>query len=331
MARGDLLKKLLLSYQRGEDKKFREISMDIIRDERKKNHHALADQLQKIIDSQTFSPDKFTRLSHMVTVPKDENDVSLVEIRKSKKYLSDIILSKDNKNSIDEIIQEFWRSELIKAYNLKPKSKILFCGPPGCGKSLCAEAIAGELGLPIIYNRFDSIISSYLGDTSSNIRKVFDFGAKETWVMLFDEFDAIGKSRNDPSEHGELKRVVNSFLQIMDSFEGQSLIIACTNHESLLDKAIWRRFDEVIFFNKPTHEEIVSLINKKITSFPKKNLDISKIAEDMVGFSHAEIERVCHEGIKYCLLNDKAELSDDIMFLQTNKERNRQKIYEGGF
>lgn len=330
MARGDLIKKLLLSYQRGEDKKFREIAMDIIREERKKNHHALADQLQKIIDSQSFSPDKFSRLSHMVTVPKDENEVPLIEIRKSKKYLSDVILSEENKNAIDEIIQEFWRSELLKSYNLRPKSKILFCGPPGCGKSLCAEAIAGELGLPIIYNRFDSIISSYLGDTSSDIRKVFDFGSKETWVMLFDEFDAIGKSRNDPNEHGELKRVVNSFLQIMDSFEGQSLIIACTNHESLLDKAIWRRFDEVIYFDKPMHEEIVLLVKKKTTSYPKKELDFNKVAENMIGLSHAEIERICHESIKFCLLNDIAALTNDIMQLQTIKERNRQKIYEGG-
>lgn len=134
MARGDLIKKLLLSYQRGEDKKFREIAMDIIREERKKNHHALADQLQKIIDSQSFSPDKFSRLSHMVTVPKDENEVPLIEIRKSKKYLSDVILSEENKNAIDEIIQEFWRSELLKSYNLRPKSKILFCGPQVAGK-----------------------------------------------------------------------------------------------------------------------------------------------------------------------------------------------------
>ncbi|GLB59181.1 AAA family ATPase [Cytobacillus sp. NCCP-133] len=330
MARGDLLKKLLLAYQRGEDKKFKEISLEIIRDERKKNHNVLADQLQKIIEAEMNISRTFRKFSDMVSLPKDDNEIPLIDIRKPQKYLDDIILSQQNEEMINEIIEEFWRSELLKSYNLKPKTKILFCGPPGCGKSLCAEALAGELGLNLIYNRFDSIISSYLGDTSTNLRKVFDFVAKDTWVMLFDEFDAIGKSRNDSNEHGELKRVVNSFLQIIDNYDGNSLIIACTNHEDVLDKAIWRRFDEVIYFGKPNKEDISKLIRKKTASFSLGNLDTKKIVDEMDGFSHAEIERACHDAIKYCLLHDIQSLNTSVIMDSIKRQKQRIRIYKGG-
>lgn len=330
MARGDLIKKLLLAYQRGEDRKFKEISMEIIKDERKKNHNVLADQLQKIIDSEINMSRTLKQLSDMVSVPRDENEIPLIELRKSQKYLDDVILSNYNKEAIDRIIEEFWKSELLKSHNLKPKTKLLFCGPPGCGKTLCAEALAGELSLNLVYSRFDSIISSYLGDTSSNLRKVFDFVDKETWLMLFDEFDAIGKSRNDSNEHGELRRVVNSFLQIIDNYDGNSLIIACTNHEDMLDNAIWRRFDEIIYFDKPNKENISKLIRKKTASFPWGKVNLDEVVTAMSGFSHAEVERVCHDAIKLCLMRDINSLNTSMFIDSIKGQRRRLDIHKGG-
>ena len=126
------------------------------------------------------------------------------------------------------------------------------CGPPGCGKTLTAEVIASELGRPVAIVRTDSVVSSFLGETAANLRKVFDFVAKSPMVALFDEFDALGKEREDASEHGELRRVINAVLQMLDAYEGRSLIIAATNHEGMLDTAIWRRFEEVLFLEPPT-------------------------------------------------------------------------------
>lgn len=323
MARGDLLKKLFLAYKQGEDSKIKQVYMEIINEERNKNHHVLANQLQRILDDEGYGFNSLRDFNAYSSVPKDDNGTPLVDIKRPRRHFEDVILSQDVYRVITEVIEEYWRVDLIRAYNLKPKTKLLFYGPPGCGKSLCAEALAAELGLPILYCRLDSLISSYLGDTSTNIRKVFDFASKSTWVMLFDEFDAIGKSRNDFNEHGELKRVVNSFLQIIDNFEGQSLIIACTNHEHLLDRAIWRRFDDVIYFGKPNQEDISNLIRIKTKTFRWGNVDINELSRKMIGMSHYEVERICHESIKKCILNGLDSLTTDIIEQQYDRELKR--------
>ena len=128
------------------------------------------------------------------------------------------------------------------------RRRVLMFGPPGSGKTSAAEGLAAELGIPLVVVRLDSLISSYLGETASNLRRVVDYAARAPFVVLFDEFDAIGRNRDDPQEHGELKRVVNAFLQMIEAYSGTSLLLAATNHEQLLDPALWRRFDDVIEF-----------------------------------------------------------------------------------
>ena len=150
---------------------------------------------------------------------------------------------------LEQVVKEYaYADELIGA-GLKPKQRLLFYGPPGCGKTLAARVLAGVLGYPLAIVRFDAVVSSLLGETASNLRRVFEFVQPGNWVVLFDEFDAIGKDRDNPFEHGELKRLVNTLLQLMDSFTGQSLLIAATNHEALLDSAIWRRFEAIVPFS----------------------------------------------------------------------------------
>ena len=178
-----------------------------------------------------------------------------------------------------------------------------FFGPPGCGKTLAAQSIAGELGLPLLYVRFDAIISSYLGETASNIRKVFDFAKKDSWVIFFDEFDAIGHSRNDTREHGEIKRVVNAFLQQIDNYRGRSLIIAATNYEQSLDYAIWRRFDETIQFDMPTENEKLKLFSLKMKKFKGPNHALEEYLENLKLFSHSDIERISQIIMKKCILD----------------------------
>jgi len=163
--------------------------------------------------------------------------------------------------------------------------------------------------LPLLFTRFDALVSSYLGETASNLRKVFDYAEENPVVLLFDEVDAIAKARDDASEHGELKRVVNSFLQLIDRFEGNSFIIAATNHEGMLDPAIWRRFDDVIVFEKPAREEISRLLRVKFRNF-SAHIDFDHWAMRFEGFSHAEIERVCINSIKQAILRRKQEVSE---------------------
>ena len=194
---------------------------------------------------------------------------------------------------------------MLRAHGLRPSDRLLFRGPPGCGKTLTAEVIASELGRPLAIVRTDSVVSSFLGETAANLRKVFDFVAASPMVALFDEFDALGKEREDASEHGELRRVVNAVLQILDAYEGRSLIIAATNHESMLDTAIWRRFEEVLFLEPPTVAQLRRLLSIKLRGV-RREFAIEDIAARgwFKGATHADVERVLRRALKAMVLQD---------------------------
>jgi SpoVK/Ycf46/Vps4 family AAA+-type ATPase len=186
----------------------------------------------------------------------------------------------------------------------------LFCGPPGCGKTLAAEVIASALELPLVVVRLDSVISSLLGETSANLRKVFDYVSARPVVALFDEFDALSKDRGAGDDHGELKRSVNAVLQMMDGYRGPSILVATTNYETLLDKAVWRRFDEVIRFEPPNLEQAKRLLTLKLSGVRRNfETDDSKIATLFKGLSHADIERVLRRAVKDMVLSNREFLA----------------------
>lgn len=206
MASGDLLRKLFQSHQRRDEEAFAHYARQIIAEERQKQHHLLADDLERLFEGSENRngrrvPAVAPRRLH--ELPRDrERDSVLLEERTPTCGLSDIILSSENRCSIEEILREHRRSDVLRTHRLQPRQRLLFCGPPGCGKSLCAEVIAREVDLPLLVVRFDAVISSFLGETAANLRKVFDFAARGAWVLLFDDFDAIGKLRDDPTNMG---------------------------------------------------------------------------------------------------------------------------------
>jgi SpoVK/Ycf46/Vps4 family AAA+-type ATPase len=251
MARCDLIKRLFRSFRQGDQPGFLTAAREVIEDERKKQHTVLADELSQIINSYP-ERNRAAHTSRFDALPKDKDrGTDLVEVIRPDRRLDDLILAPSQAEALRVVCQEVQGWEILEVNSLRPASRLLFCGPPGCGKSVTAEAVANALGLCLLYVRFDSVVSSLLGETAANLRKVFDFAARESWVVLFDEFDAIGRSRGDATEHGELKRVVNAFLQMLDRFQGRSVIIAATNFEQSLDPALWRRFDEVMRFDRP--------------------------------------------------------------------------------
>lgn len=193
---------------------------------------------------------------------------------------------------------------------------------------MTAQSLANEINLPLLYIHMDSLISSYLGDTASNLRKIFQYAEQGRWVIFFDEFDTIGKSRDDENEHGELKRAVNTFLQMLDNFKTETLLIAATNHQHLLDNAIWRRFDEIVYFDKPDIEQIQKLLKKKLRTF-KSEIDFKKASEELVGMSHAQIERICKDAIKYSILYDIEIVNGEVLKECIEEENRRKKIYTG--
>lgn len=314
MATGETLRQLVASHTAGNEEAFRAAVLRLIAEEQQRQHHALARELERILGTESEHHPGTEVSRRFQELPRDrERQTLLLELRTPHRYLDEIVLDNETRESLLEAIEEYRHEETLRAYGLRPKNKLLFFGPPGCGKTVTAEAMATELGLPLLYTRFDGIVSSYLGETAANLRRVFEYAARGRLVLFFDEFDAVGKSRDDMGENGELKRVVNSFLQLLDSFQSTSYFIAATNHESLLDNALWRRFDDVVYFGPPNEQQAYQLIERKLAGYPHKGVSLAKFATRVVGLSYADIEHVCTEAIKRCILDSKDTLNSSAL------------------
>ena len=328
MARADLLKRLFESYRRRDDPGFRSTAAEIVEDERKKHHPVLANELQRILTNGVRSLD-VARSTKTVfePVPMDgDRRTPLLSVRTPDRYFRDLVLDAATEASLDRTLVEIRSWDVLEANGLTPTRRLLFCGPSGCGKTASAEAVAAELGLPMLYVRFDSVVSSLLGETAANLRRVFDYASRGQWVLFFDEFDAIGRSRDDATEHGEIKRVVNSFLQLLDNFDGRSLVIAATNFAQALDPAIWRRFDDVLRFDLPDTSSIEILLTKCLRSLHATRDQIALLVGAVAGSSFAEAERVCIDARKLCALTGTQKLGHREVRAVVDRFQYRRKL-----
>ncbi len=325
MASGKLLRRLIKTGAEGNHDAFRQASEEVIREERAKHHHLLADDLERILHGRAKSPG-MRPFPLGGKVPTDqERGLPLLQVKEPFKRLEDVVLSDENRSLVDEVLRERNRVDVLKSNGLLPADKLLFCGPPGCGKTLTGEVLASELGLPFAMVRIDSVISSYLGETATNLRKVFDFISVIPMVVLFDEFDALAKERSDEADHGELKRVVNAFLQMIDGYEGKSLLAAATNHEGILDSAVWRRFDEVLVFDPPDADQLRSLLRVKLRGLRRSfDIDDARIVDQFEGMTHADVERVLRRAAKQMALSSADSLHEDHLRAAARREDARR-------
>lgn len=311
MASGKVLRQLITAGANGDIENFRRVTEAVIQDERQKQHHLLANDLEKILYGEHLKSEKPLDRNVLPLPPTDkEQGLPLLDMRHPQRSLEQIIVNKNTHSAIDELIEENRRADLLQSYGMKPSKKVLFYGPPGCGKTLAAEVIAFELDLPLAIVRLDVIVSSLLGETATNLRRVFDFISKNSLVVLFDEFDAIGKERSDSSEHGELRRLVNSVLQMMDAYQGKSIILAATNHQHILDTAIWRRFDETLEFPIPENNLVPEILSLKLRGVRREfEVEEKEILDLFVNKSGADIERVIRRAIKRMILKGQEFLT----------------------
>ncbi len=326
----EFLRSLILAHYRGDEGAFRTAAWEIVENEKRVNRTVAASELERLLRDANVSPPTRRDTLHQMhglngTSPKDkEKNAFLLETLEPKREIDDLILSPKTRGALDRVVTEWRKTEILKAHGLEPVKRILFHGPPGCGKSVAAEALARALYLPLATVKFDAVVSSYLGETASNLRKVFDYGRSRPIVLFFDEFDAIGKERTAWDEHGELKRVVNSFLQLLDGFRADSLTIAATNHEGLLDPALWRRFDEVVVFPLPTQSEIESLFARHFRQIPLSHgVRLKDIVRTLDGASHADIERVAVDAIKQTILDGQETISPACLMSAVDRLRDR--------
>lgn len=266
----------------------------------------LSDKIIKVIENKSVHP---VYLDELMTTPVDqESRMNMVDVIYPPKEEINIILSDFVKEKIDDFIASWNYRDKIHDIGLDSLSSLLLYGPPGCGKTSIALYISYKTQLPLVTARLDSLVSSLLGSTAKNIRKVFDFAKRKPCILFLDEFDAIAKARDDKHELGELKRVVNSLLQNIDEFNQNNMLIAATNHHELLDSAIWRRFSTVIEVAKPNDEVISRLLEIYLSNgdydFKGDAKKHEVISKQLLGYSPADIKNICHNVVKKKVINN---------------------------
>jgi SpoVK/Ycf46/Vps4 family AAA+-type ATPase len=331
MARGETLRKLFRSFSHNERDEFLAAAREIIEEEKNKNHVLLARDLEKLLLNGTeYTKPLAANLAPWNQFPEPPKDkdtgLSLLNVQRFDLTWDRIVLSEKIVDILQEIVLENRKQDILVAYNLKPKNKLLFCGPPGCGKTQTAKILSSALGLPLVYVNLTAVFSSYLGQTATNLQKIFTYIENGEWVVLFDEFDAIARDRDNLNEHGEVKRLVNSLLQLIDNATNQSIFVAATNHEKLLDSAVWRRFDEVIFFDNPTVELRTALLNRYLSAIRYTAIDLSSFAARLENATGADIERICSDAIKAVVLRGERTLKADDLEFAIGRFLDRQSI-----
>ncbi|MFR8030245.1 MAG: AAA family ATPase [Bacteroides uniformis] len=256
----------------------------------------MANDIKKLIDNAKFSKPKLRPIN-------PDLQGLVLEIFPNER-LNDLIVSDLIKGRINRIINEFIQKDKLFRHNLENRRKILFSGPPGTGKTMTASIIANELHLPIYVILMEKVVTKYMGETSAKLRQIFDLIEDIPGVYLFDEFDAIGSQRGKENDVGEMRRVLNSFLQFIERDHSESLIIAATNNLELLDQALFRRFDDVIHYHLPNDDEKILLLKSRIGTNINKN-ELVKILPQLESLSHAEINQACLDAIKESVLDDK--------------------------
>ncbi|WP_455951370.1 AAA family ATPase [Eubacterium sp.] len=273
-----------------------------------------SNKFKKLLVAQEKSTLVAINSSKGIDVPVDtESRTPLADIIYPDENNVEVIMSKANFEKLESFILSYKNADKLNNLGIGVSNTLMLYGPPGCGKTKCAYLIARELELPLVIARLDSIISSYLGTTAKNIRSLFEFTQKLPCVLFLDEFDAIAKARDDNNELGELKRVVNSLLQNVDSMSGDSLLLAATNHQQLLDPAVWRRFDYKLEIELPDREAVGKLILLFLNNvIDLKEKDILELSTLFYGSSGAEIEEIIVKSIRKAIIYDVAFDKRDI-------------------
>jgi SpoVK/Ycf46/Vps4 family AAA+-type ATPase len=307
MASADQLKALVASFVERDEQRFFSVAMQLAAHEAKLGHTKLADELRAAIDE--AKKRRPTGMAVPFARPRTEL-ANILAASYPQARLAQLVIGPQLCKQIERVIREQKHAGTILGHGLTPRRKLLLVGPPGTGKTLTASVIAGELGLPLLQVRLDGLITKFMGETAAKLRQVFESTSQTRGVYFFDEFDAVGAHRNSTNDVGEIRRVLNSFLQMLEQDQSHSLVLAATNHPELLDRALFRRFDDVLRYELPTASQAAALLRARFSHLPHGRLRWSLLAARARGLSHAEIGRAADEVMKEALIHDAGKITE---------------------
>lgn len=314
MATADQLKALIKSFREQDATRFYRVALQLAAHEARLGHGKLATELRELVDEARGQSTALRPGPRPVPISRPKGELEgLLNVSFPDLHLRDMVLPEDVQDLLQRLLKEHRQQHKLVQHGLRPRRKLLLVGPPGTGKSMTAKAIAGELHLPLFIVRFESMITRFMGETAAKLRLIFDAMHQTRGVYLFDEFDAIGAQRAMPNDTGEIRRVLNSFLQFIEEDESLSIIIAATNHPEILDRALFRRFDDLIRFEVPTEELIIQLLQEQLANFPQQGIDWHSVGVEAAGLSHGDLVRACEDAAKDMVLEGYTAITGDIL------------------
>lgn len=305
--KADIVKLLLESHLVGDDSTFRKAALQLAASESAAGHSRVAEEIRALVAEMPTGQAR--PASQVVNIAQPRGELGdLLEGSHREERLRDIVLGEDTRKTLLRLLEENRSRARLEKFGVGPRRRVLLYGPPGCGKTLTAEVVAGEMGVPLMTVRLDTLFSRFLGATGAQLRVVFSEMSRRPGVYLFDEFDAIAKSRGDTQDVGEMNRVVTTFLQLVDADVSGSIIVAATNHLELLDRAVYRRFDAIVALPKPNAEQIAGLLTLRLRRLGLTLPAANSVGASAEGNSFADVARACDDAIRTMVLQGREQV-----------------------
>lgn len=326
MATADQVKALIRSHAEGDETRFYAIAMQVAAQAARTGHGKFAQELRDLVDQVKARAKALEPVPGPKPVPLAQPRgelAGLLTVSYPKARLTDLVLGPTLRARLDRVITEQCERDRLHAHGFSPMRKLLLVGPPGTGKTMTAAALAGELGMPLFSIQLHSLITKFMGETAAKLRVIFDAIQSSRGVYLFDEFDALGGERGSKNDVGEIRRVLNSFLQFLEQDESDSLVLGATNHVGLLDRALFRRFDSVFEYSLPTADIAAHVIRSRLALLDTSAVDWGGAVRAAEGLSHAEIALACEQAAKNAILEHSTTVrgADLVLALQERRAR----------
>lgn len=312
MANADQIKALIESHTSGDDRRFYSIAMQVAARAARSGHVRLAKELKDLVQVGKERPVVPPR-SGPIPIQQPTGELEgLLTASYPKVKLGHLVLPESLRRRLERVVREQRSRDRLQSHGFEPQRKLLLVGPPGVGKTMTASALASELALPLLAVQLDALITKMLGETAAKLRLIFEHIQKTRAVYLFDEFDAIGSERGK-GHVGEMRRVLNSFLQFVEQDESESILVAATNHVQLLDRALFRRFDATLEYELPSEDHAIEVMRNRLAALGTAKVEWEAVRPKTQGLSHAEVGHAADQAAKDVLLDGSQSVTTDLL------------------